>query len=313
MLYQYSDFTFPFLIILGIVLGVFIIIKKFKKLPIDKFSFDRLLVILALAGGLFYIGSRLFDDLFHYLNGEINHKGGITFMGGMITAVSVFVVCFLVFLKPIRKMFFKITNILVIGIVLGHAIGRIGCFLSGCCYGKPTESFIGVTFPGTYEIKQASGVDAYYIYLYGSDAYEDLFTQKVNQIVEEKGIIRLNNYYYLDEETAKTIGIEADNYAKTTKLIPTQILESLFLFILFGVLLIIPKFQTSTYLIGYGIFRFINEILRSDNRGSVLLGISPSQLLSILIVLIGIGLLVLNIILGKKDQKQNEEVKEIVE
>ena len=29
---------------------------------------------------------------------------------------------------------------------MGHAIGRLGCFAAGCCYGKPTDHFWGVTF-----------------------------------------------------------------------------------------------------------------------------------------------------------------------
>ena len=32
------------------------------------------------------------------------------------------------------------------GLALGHAIGRIGCFAAGCCYGKPTNHWWGVTF-----------------------------------------------------------------------------------------------------------------------------------------------------------------------
>lgn len=34
---------------------------------------------------------------------------------------------------------------------IGHAIGRIGCFLNGCCYGKPTHALWGVTFPWSPE------------------------------------------------------------------------------------------------------------------------------------------------------------------
>ena len=30
---------------------------------------------------------------------------------------------------------------------IGHAIGRIGCFSAGCCYGHHTDSFLGVFFP----------------------------------------------------------------------------------------------------------------------------------------------------------------------
>ena len=32
------------------------------------------------------------------------------------------------------------------GLALGHAIGRVGCFAAGCCWGKPTTSWIGVHF-----------------------------------------------------------------------------------------------------------------------------------------------------------------------
>ena len=32
------------------------------------------------------------------------------------------------------------------GLALGHAIGRVGCFAAGCCYGKPTSMPWGVTF-----------------------------------------------------------------------------------------------------------------------------------------------------------------------
>jgi phosphatidylglycerol:prolipoprotein diacylglycerol transferase len=32
------------------------------------------------------------------------------------------------------------------GLALGHALGRIGCFAAGCCYGKETHHFWAVTF-----------------------------------------------------------------------------------------------------------------------------------------------------------------------
>jgi len=36
------------------------------------------------------------------------------------------------------------------GIALGQAIGRLGCFSAGCCYGKPTGLPWGITFTSTY-------------------------------------------------------------------------------------------------------------------------------------------------------------------
>jgi phosphatidylglycerol:prolipoprotein diacylglycerol transferase len=38
-----------------------------------------------------------------------------------------------------------------------HAWGRLGCFLGGCCYGKPTDSFLGMQFPEKSLACQAHG------------------------------------------------------------------------------------------------------------------------------------------------------------
>ena len=37
-------------------------------------------------------------------------------------------------------------DVMAITTCIVHGTGRIGCFLAGCCYGKPTQSFLGVTF-----------------------------------------------------------------------------------------------------------------------------------------------------------------------
>lgn len=75
--------------------------------------------------------------------------------------------------------------------------------------------------------------------------------------------------------------------------VPTQLYESIFLFILFGVfsyLLLAKKFKhnLSLYLILYGIFRFIIEFFRSDERGQFIGNLSPSQFWSIVMVVGGI-------------------------
>lgn len=42
--------------------------------------------------------------------------------------------------------FVKAVDLTVPGIAAGHAIGRIGCFLGGCCFGVPYEGPLAVTF-----------------------------------------------------------------------------------------------------------------------------------------------------------------------
>jgi phosphatidylglycerol:prolipoprotein diacylglycerol transferase len=44
----------------------------------------------------------------------------------------------------------KVADLCAPGIALGQAIGRIGCLLAGCCYGKPTSLPWGITFTSRY-------------------------------------------------------------------------------------------------------------------------------------------------------------------
>ena len=80
------------------------------------------------------------------------------------------------------------------------------------------------------------------------------------------------------------------------KVVPTQLFEALFLFALCAIIFILVmkwdfKHGMSVYLIAYGIFRFAIEYARSDDRGALVWGISPSQFWSILMVVFGIGLI----------------------
>lgn len=70
-------------------------------------------------------------------------EGGLVLLGGVILAVIVLMAFLLYHKLPIRDYL----DILAVGMMLGVAFGRIGCFLIGDCYGKPTELPWGVRFP----------------------------------------------------------------------------------------------------------------------------------------------------------------------
>lgn len=134
---------------------------------------------------------------------------------------------------------------------LGHAFGRIGCFCSGCCYGKPTNSFLGV------------------IYTHPSDP------------LTPAGV----------------------------KLLPTQLFEASYCFIIFVFLLLINKkrklktgVNTTIYVVSYAICRFINEFFRYDQERGFLLKLSTSQWISIFLLL-AIGFYWLYIKLQMKNRK----------
>lgn len=82
--------------------------------------------------------------------------------------------------------------------------------------------------------------------------------------------------------------------------VPIQLYESIFLFVLASVLIVLYlkrcNITMSIYLMGYAIWRFIIEILRTDARGVVILGLQPSQWQSVLFLAGGLALLIIYIV-----------------
>lgn len=74
-------------------------------------------------------------------------KGGLAFYGGVGGAL----LFFYIFCRLKKVPFLQMADLFVPFLALAHAFGRIGCFLNGCCYGKPTSLPCGVRFPGGTE------------------------------------------------------------------------------------------------------------------------------------------------------------------
>lgn len=69
-------------------------------------------------------------------------EGGISFHGALIGGL----IALIVFTVRRKLSFLKLVDVLAPSVMLGYAIGRIGCFLNGCCYGMPTTMPWGVRF-----------------------------------------------------------------------------------------------------------------------------------------------------------------------
>jgi len=70
--------------------------------------------------------------------------GGFVFYGGLL-AGGMFVILFARFSKNFS---YEYLWPVLPALTFGHAIGRIGCFLAGCCYGLPTSSFLAIHLHG---------------------------------------------------------------------------------------------------------------------------------------------------------------------
>ena len=249
-LFGIPGFTQSVLIVIGALLGCLVTFLYLRKLSLSKSAYIDLTIVVIVT----FISAFVFATLFENLYEAIKHAAlgesqkwtwSQTFYGGLFGGVVAFLLMYKYFYlrnnEPI------LTNILVVApgsISLGHAIGRLGCFLNGCCYGKETDKWYGVLFPG--------------------------FSHKV---------------------------------------VPIQLFEMFFLLILSGILIFLAfkwscKFTVPIYLISYGLFRFVIEFFRGDERGQFGL-FSPSQYWSIL--LFGFGLLILTFYFKEKPNKEEKQ------
>ena len=101
------------------------------------------LIIAALVGAKLMLVIVDFDH-FRSQPGELLSlvRAGGVFYGGLIFAFAVGMWLVRRYKLPV----WKAADAYAPGIALGHVIGRLGCLLAGCCYGKPTDLPWGVTF-----------------------------------------------------------------------------------------------------------------------------------------------------------------------
>ncbi len=68
--------------------------------------------------------------------------GGLVYFGGLIGGLGYLIY----FTKKWGYDLKSVGDVLAPGVALGYSIARLGCFSAGCCYGKPTDSWLGVIF-----------------------------------------------------------------------------------------------------------------------------------------------------------------------
>ena len=138
------------IIAIGMALGVFVACKnaKFRGLVADDFILAACYVL-----PLAIIGARLYYVTFSgetYSFGEIFRiwDGGMAIYGGVIGgAIGVALFCLIH-----KKNFLDVADVVAPSLILGQAIGRIGCYFAGCCYGIEVTNESLMWFPLSTQI-----------------------------------------------------------------------------------------------------------------------------------------------------------------
>ena len=139
--------SYGFMMIIGFVAAV-AIIKRLSRGITSKPEFVINGALYALIAGV--IGARIFHVIHYFekfrgdpLSILAIWQGGLELLGGVSLALIVIVFYLRRHKLPVRRYL----DIVVTGLFFALAFGRIGCFLNGCCYGKPTTLPWGVRFP----------------------------------------------------------------------------------------------------------------------------------------------------------------------
>ena len=140
--------TYGTLVAIGFLAALWVITRLAKRAKLPSERVTNLAIYCALAG---LAGAKLFMILFDFSDYWSGRQQ--LFSLGTLQAAGVyqggFVVAFVVALLYMRRQNLPILvtcDIFAPGIALGQAIGRIGCFSAGCCWGIPTHVRWAVTF-----------------------------------------------------------------------------------------------------------------------------------------------------------------------
>ncbi len=142
--------TYGVMMALGVFLSLWFLYIQAKKQGLEAsrimdMAFFTLLVALAgakltLLFGSFSYYTKNFRELLN-----LARSGGV-FQGGLVAGV----VFALWYLRRYRIPTWKTGDIVGPSLALAHTFGRVGCFFAGCCFGRPSSGFLGVTFHSEY-------------------------------------------------------------------------------------------------------------------------------------------------------------------
>jgi phosphatidylglycerol:prolipoprotein diacylglycerol transferase len=135
--------TYGVLVALGFLAGLTVTVRLARRSGLSGELVTNLAVYVALAG---LLGAKLLMIVFDWPDVQIFSLGFLqaagVYQGGLILAIA-----FAYFYMRRNKLpFLQTSDAFAPGIALGHAIGRLGCFAAGCCWGKECKLPWAVTF-----------------------------------------------------------------------------------------------------------------------------------------------------------------------
>lgn len=250
----------------GLLAGALLALWLGKKRGVPEAAILDLVLFIVLgmvigARGLYIL--TVFPEFLKDPAGHIFTRNGFVFLGGLVGAT----IATALYMRKTGLPFWRVADVFAPAVPLGHAIGRIGCHMTGCCHGGvcSTEAWYGIQVPVSYD---AHGhVIGGYAALEQIDAKLHPLWEQFQSVLPPAGTLSLPIY-------------------------PIQLFEAACLFALAAALLWLalkrpgwPGRVFLTYVLGYSAIRYGLEEFRGDSgRGVYNLGVaklSASQALGL--------------------------------
>jgi prolipoprotein diacylglyceryltransferase len=260
-------------------------------------------------------------------------QGGLTFYGGLLGGLLVG----LILLRRWRLPVLQVMDIAGPALAVGQAFGRIGCLLAGCCWGRPVDLPWAIAFPNVSIVFnsmkllyiQATQLEHFVASLAAAikydfvSGYSSLIDRLINLYYQIGGSGAYLDPYYdvlkradsagnLSQLIGKLAAVKAEalSYFKglptdpavftTVPLHPAQLYNSVSLFLIFGILMVVRRFRRSygqvffTYTLLHASLRLVMEPIRGDIVPKIVgFGIlSETQVVAISLILVSIGMLI---------------------
>ncbi|OIO02880.1 MAG: prolipoprotein diacylglyceryl transferase [Elusimicrobia bacterium CG_4_10_14_0_2_um_filter_56_8] len=153
IIFQLGSFKLPaygLMVATGYLAAILYIFRKagsagFKKETLSDIIFYA--VLSGMLGAKFFYAATYWNEFGADFQSKIlyllkSFQYGFVFYGGLIFgSAAFFIKARLSGLSPL-----KAADLVAPALALGHAFGRIGCFLAGCCHGRPTSCPVSVIF-----------------------------------------------------------------------------------------------------------------------------------------------------------------------
>jgi len=142
---KFTIYTYGFFIALGAASAFAYMAYQGKRqfgLTFDQTNnLFLLLVVAGVVGGKLFL---IFENPAYYLANpsKLLSGSGFVFYGSLLCCIPTM----LWFFKKNKLPVLAMLDVMAVVTCIVHGLGRIGCFMAGCCYGKPTQAAWGVVF-----------------------------------------------------------------------------------------------------------------------------------------------------------------------